>query len=105
MCRRCRAGNMPSGKNNGIAMAKKKQASESFETRLSRLQEIVVRMEAGDLPLEEGIVLYREGVALAQHCRRQLEQAHNEVRLLEGSVFQEFDQGMEKGDDDGRDDG
>ena len=87
-------------------MAKKKQAAESFEKRLSRLQEIVTRMETGDLPLEEGIALYREGATLAQLCRQQLEQARNDVRLLNAGVLQEFDQETitEKGEDDERDD-
>ena len=55
-----------------------------FEESMTRLQEIVTALEAGQQPLEQGIALYKEGAALARFCREQLEKARHEI-----SVWQE----------------
>ncbi|MBU1002844.1 MAG: exodeoxyribonuclease VII small subunit [Proteobacteria bacterium] len=68
-------------------MAKKKQ---DFETRLARLQEIVESLETGELALEDGVTLFKEGVELAGSCREQLEKAKNEVKLLTDGKLKEF---------------
>ena len=61
-------------------MAAKK--TPSFEDRLRRLQEVVAALENGELPLEDSVRLYKEGLTLSRSCREQLEKARNEVRLL-----------------------
>lgn len=63
---------------------------ESFEERLARLQEIVSNLEAGNLPLEQGLTMYKEGVELSRSCRQQLEKARNEVRLLTSQGLELF---------------
>ncbi|BBD07275.1 exodeoxyribonuclease VII small subunit [Desulfovibrio ferrophilus] len=68
-------------------MAKKKQ---DFETRLARLQKIVESLEAGELALEDGVTLFKEGVELAGSCREQLEKARNEVKLLTDGKLKDF---------------
>jgi len=50
-----------------------KQAS--FEKNIERLQQIVEQLESGELPLEKGVALYKEGQELAASCRGQLENA------------------------------
>ncbi len=72
---------------------------EGFEKRLARLKEIVETLERGDLPLEQGVALYKEGLTLAQACGRQLESARNEVKLVSEGLLQEF-AALESGDDD-----
>jgi exodeoxyribonuclease VII small subunit len=52
-----------------------------FEKQMERLQKIVEELERGDLPLEKGVLLYKEGQALALSCRGQLEKARNEVTI------------------------
>lgn len=74
-------------------MAKKKQ---DFETRLTRLKEIVEKLETGELPLEDGVSLFKEGVELAGACREQLDKAKNEVKLLTDGKLAEF--GVEEDD-------
>lgn len=71
-------------------MAAKKNAP-SFEDRLRRLQEIVAALENGELPLEDSVRLYKEGLALSRACREQLEKARNEVRLLTEEGLEPFD--------------
>lgn len=68
-------------------MAKKKQ---DFEARLARLKEIVEKLETGELPLEDGVSLFKEGVELAGACREQLDKAKNEVKLLTDGKLAEF---------------
>ncbi len=53
-----------------------------FEKKLSRLEEIVTKMEAGDLSLEESLKSFEEGVKLSRECNAQLAQAEQKVKLL-----------------------
>lgn len=71
-------------------MAAKK--TPSFEERLRRLQEVVAALENGDLPLEDSVRLYKEGLSLSRSCREQLEKARNEVRILTEQGFEPFDE-------------
>ncbi|WP_243545275.1 exodeoxyribonuclease VII small subunit [Pseudodesulfovibrio tunisiensis] len=66
-------------------------ANETFEHRLERLREIVERLERGDLPLEEGVALYKEGLVLSKECGRQLDAARHEVRIVSEGLVREFD--------------
>lgn len=61
-------------------MAKKKE--EQFEEAIKRLQLIVEKMEKGDLPLEEAMESFSEGMRLVQYCQQKLEQAENRVQML-----------------------
>lgn len=72
-------------------MGARESKKNSFETRLERLQEIVNTLERGDLPLEQGMALYREGVECARLCRKRLEKARHEVRLWQNGEEQDFD--------------
>lgn len=55
-----------------------------FEEALARLEEIVRRMEEGELPLAEALALYEEGVALSRRCQVLLDEAELRVsRLVE----------------------
>ncbi len=53
-----------------------------FEKKLIRLEEIVAKMEAGDLPLEDSLKFFEEGVKLSQECNKQLAQAEQKVKVL-----------------------
>ncbi len=73
----------------------------SFEQRLERLQQVVERLEGADLPLEESMSLYKEGLALGKACREQLDKARNEVRILaEDGGFTPFEVRSDEGEDD-----
>jgi exodeoxyribonuclease VII small subunit len=54
----------------------------TFEAALARLEEIVQRLEKGELPLEESLRLYEEGIALSRHCHAKLEEAEGKIELL-----------------------
>ena len=58
------------------------EQKRSFEQAASRLDEIVRRMEQGDVPLEESMALFEEGTALMRQCTTLLNQAEQKVRKL-----------------------
>ncbi|AHI04652.1 exodeoxyribonuclease VII, small subunit [Bdellovibrio bacteriovorus W] len=53
-----------------------------FEKKLGRLEEIVVKMERGDLALEDSLKLFEEGVKLSRECHVQLNEAEAKVKIL-----------------------
>jgi len=68
-------------------MAKKKV---TFDDALNKLEEIVAAIEEGDVPLEESIDKYAEGIALIKQCRAILATAEKKIQLLakgEGDVL------------------
>jgi exodeoxyribonuclease VII small subunit len=54
----------------------------SFESSLSRLTEIVEQLEHGDLPLEDSLRLFEEGVKLSRTSQEQLDRAQRKVEEL-----------------------
>lgn len=72
-----------------------------FEKKLTRLEEIVEKMEGGEMPLEESLKLFEEGVRLSRECNVQLADAEQKVKLLlsvdsdGGPVTEDFDPEVE----------
>ncbi len=68
-----------------------------FEKKLGRLEDIVGKMETGELPLEESLKLFEEGVKLSRDCTAQLNEAEQKVKVLLGvsesgeAVTRQFD--------------
>jgi exodeoxyribonuclease VII small subunit len=57
-------------------------AEPNFEKALEKLEEIVEGLESGDLPLEEALKKYEEGIKLARLCNKKLETAQKKVEIL-----------------------
>jgi exodeoxyribonuclease VII small subunit len=57
-------------------------AKEKFEEALDKLEEIVKRMEAGEMTLEESLKAFEEGIKLARLCAKKLDEADRRVELL-----------------------
>jgi exodeoxyribonuclease VII small subunit len=53
-----------------------------FEECLQRLEVIVKEMEKGELPLEDSLKLFEEGVILSANCRKELQEAEGRVEVL-----------------------
>ncbi len=53
-----------------------------FEEKLKRIEEIVRELEDGDLPLEECVKLYEEGMNLIKECKETLERVKQRVVFL-----------------------
>jgi exodeoxyribonuclease VII small subunit len=54
----------------------------TFEGCLSRLEQIVSALETGNLPLEESLKVFEEGIGLARHCARYLDEAERRIEIL-----------------------
>lgn len=65
-----------------MSRATRKGKERGFEGALQRLEGIVRSLEAGDLPLEESLRLFEEGVALTRQCSARLEEAQRRIEIL-----------------------
>jgi exodeoxyribonuclease VII small subunit len=54
----------------------------TFEQALSELEQIVQKLEKGELPLEESLRLYEEGIRLSRLCHGKLEEAEGRIEVL-----------------------
>jgi len=57
---------------------------------MAELEKIVADMEAGKLTLEESLAAYKRGAELLSFCRSRLEDAQQQVRVLEDGVLKDF---------------
>jgi exodeoxyribonuclease VII small subunit len=53
-----------------------------FERKLTDLEAVVERLEQGDLPLEESVRLFEEGMKLSESCKQELEAAEGRIQVL-----------------------
>jgi exodeoxyribonuclease VII small subunit len=74
-------------------------AEMKFEEALKKLEKIVEDLEGGDLPLDDALGKYEEGIKLSKLCAKKLEAAKKKVEILlkseDGSVdIKPFDENM-----------
>src|SRR5208282_6552185 len=67
-----------------------------FEQSLARLEEVVRKLESANLPLDQAMKLFEEGMQLSRDCQKQLEEAEARVEILMkkaggGMMAQPFD--------------
>ena len=74
-----------------------KKEKQGFEKSLKRLEEIVEKLEKGDIELDDSIKLYQEGIELSMFCSRKLEEAKGMIQMVvnsgRGYEKREFDAG------------
>lgn len=63
-------------------MPRKKAAGFDFEKSLAKLNELVEKMEQGDLSLEKSLQNFEEGVSLIRECQKALAAAEQKVKIL-----------------------
>jgi exodeoxyribonuclease VII small subunit len=56
--------------------------NKSFESSLEALEEIVAKLEHGDLALEESLGLFEQGIRLSRECQERLSQAERRIEVL-----------------------
>jgi len=77
---------------------------KAFEEALRELEEIVNRLEQGEIPLEEALQLFEQGVKLSRSCHTKLDEAQKRVEILlkdEGGKMTAQPFKMEEGEEDG----
>ncbi len=57
-------------------------SEKSFEEALQKLEEIVSKLENGDIPLEESINIFKKGVELTKFCKEKLNEAETQLKKL-----------------------
>jgi exodeoxyribonuclease VII small subunit len=70
--------------------SKKEPGKETFEQSLRRLEEIVERLEKGEVSLDDSIKMYEEGVALSKVCMEKLSQAELRLKKLSKDIEGNF---------------
>lgn len=70
---------------------KKTVKEQSFESALKRLEEIVGKLEGGEMPLDKSIDLFEEGVKTVKTCMKKLEDAEARVKLVQKGLGTETD--------------
>jgi exodeoxyribonuclease VII small subunit len=73
-----------------MAAAGKAQDPTSFESALNELEKIVTSMEAGQMPLEQSLAAYKRGAELLKFCQAALQDAQQQVKILEDNVLKSF---------------
>lgn len=63
-------------------MSSVKDEPVSFEQAMDKLEQIVAKLESGDVPLEKAIELFQEGMSLSQLCGQKLEQVERKIETL-----------------------
>jgi len=67
-------------------MNAKNTTKPDFETAMVALEELVVKIEGGDLSLENSLKEFEKGIKLSQDCQKALTEAEQRVKILVGSV-------------------
>jgi exodeoxyribonuclease VII small subunit len=65
-----------------MAAAEKSDDLGGLEKSLEELEALVVRLESGDLPLEQALKEFEHGVKLTRRCQTALEEAEQKVEIL-----------------------
>ena len=63
-------------------MTQRKDQSVDFEKSLQELETLVEQLEQGELPLEDSLQRFEQGIKLARACQRALKDAEQKVRVL-----------------------
>ena len=58
------------------------QENQTFETSMTRLEQIVRTMERGDVALEESLKLFQEGTDLIRNCQKLLDDAQLQIKKI-----------------------
>ena len=62
----------------------------SFEEALDELEDIISRMETGNMPIEESLTAYQKGIALLRECQEVLSDAEQQIKILQDNGLQPF---------------
>ena len=69
------------------APATTKTTPASYEAALQELEQLVGRLESGDMPLEQLLGGYQRGAELLQYCRDQLQAVENQINVLDAGTL------------------
>jgi exodeoxyribonuclease VII small subunit len=73
-----------------MAKPQKSDPPQSLEAALTELEKIVSSMEEGELPLESSLAAYKRGAELLKYCQAALQDAQQQVKVLEDGILKDF---------------
>jgi exodeoxyribonuclease VII small subunit len=82
-----------------MSKSPRSQPPQSLEAALAELEKIVSSMEEGELPLERSLAAYKRGAELLKYCQAALQDAQQQVKVLENGILRDF---KSDGNDDDR---
>lgn len=77
-------------KSNELVTATLSSQPESFEAAATELEGIVLTMEAGQMTLEASLSAYKRGMELLHYCQTTLQNAQQQIRVLEADMLKDF---------------
>jgi exodeoxyribonuclease VII small subunit len=77
-------------KSNEAVMTATPPQPDSFEAASTELEAIVSAMEAGQMTLEASLSAYKRGVELLHYCQTTLQNAQQQIRVLEADMLKDF---------------
>lgn len=57
-------------------------AKQSFETALQKLEEVVGKLESGEVSLDQSLKLFEQGITLVRQCSKRLDEVESKVQML-----------------------
>ena len=60
-------------------------AVKTFEESMKELEEVVAKLESGEVTLDESLKLFEKGIKLSSSCQKKLDEAERRVKILTGS--------------------
>ena len=57
-------------------------AGKTFEDSMIELEEVVLKLETGDVTLDDSLKLFEQGIKLAKSCQKKLDDAEKKVKIL-----------------------
>ena len=69
-----------------------RQPPASYEAAMAELDQLVARIESGQLPLEQLLAGYQRGAELLQFCRDKLQAVEDQVKVLDAGVLKPWTQ-------------
>jgi exodeoxyribonuclease VII small subunit len=67
----------------------------SYEAAVQELEQLVARMESGQMPLADMLQSYQRGAFLLEHCRSQLQAVESQIQVLEAGTLKNWSGGTE----------
>ena len=65
----------------------KNAAPASYEAALEELDQLIVRIESGQMPLDEMLVAYQRGEVLLSFCRHRLDAVQDQIQVLDDGAL------------------
>ena len=94
-------GSTPRGPTKSAMSKTEKPAKpKDFETAIQELEQVVADMESGKLSLEASLAAYKRGMELSAFCQKTLEEAEQQVKILENGLLKDFTPGTGRGGQD-----